>query len=89
MQRKATPLAAFEKLLSECGLAGEMRMPLSVALAAKDVPILGGAIAGNASHLLTGDVHDFGALFGKTIQGVLIVSPHMLAVELKKRKWMK
>jgi len=51
-------------------------------LKAKDIPILGGAIAGNASHLLTGDERDFGAFFGKTIRGVKIVSPRMLADEL-------
>ncbi|MDP2593457.1 MAG: hypothetical protein Q8P52_02290, partial [bacterium] len=70
-------------------LVEEMSIPLSVGLVLKDVPILGGAIAGNASHLLTGDESDFGVLFGKTIQGVTVVSPRMFGVELEQRKWMK
>jgi hypothetical protein len=49
----------------------------------KDAPILGGAIAGQATHLLTGDERDFGKFWGKTIQGVKIVSPRMLAEELR------
>lgn len=48
----------------------------------KDVPILSGAIAGRATHLLTGDERDFGKFWGKTIQGVKIISPRMLAEEL-------
>jgi len=56
---------------------------LEVELPLKDVPILGGAIAGHATHLLTGDERDFGKYWGKTIQGVKIVSPRMLAEELQ------
>jgi hypothetical protein len=56
---------------------------LEVELPLKDMPILGGAIAGGATHLLTGDERDFGRLWGKTIQGVKVVSPRMLAEELK------
>ena len=48
-------------------------------LAEKDQPILGAAVAGGCSHLLTGDRRDFGRFFGKTIAGVLIVSPEQLA----------
>jgi hypothetical protein len=59
-----------------------------IKLEAKDVPILGGAIAGHATHLLTGDERDFGPYFGKTIQGVKIVSPSRLADELVHRGWL-
>jgi hypothetical protein len=52
-----------------------MATDLDVELPLKDQPILGGAIAGNATHLLTGDERDFGKLLGETIQGVRIVSP--------------
>ncbi len=82
-------LPAFEKLLQECEIIGERSIPVSIDIAPKDIPILGGAIAGNASHLLTGDERDFGALFGKTIQGVAIVSPYLFGVELVQRKWLK
>lgn len=87
--KRVASLPAFEKLLLDCEIVGEVNAPLSIELALKDVPILGGAIAGNASHLLTGDESDFGVLFGKTIQGVTIVSPHMFGVLLVQRKWMK
>lgn len=50
-------------------------VPDGVALPAKDVPILLAAIAGQATHLLTGDVRHFGPLFGKTIAGVLVMLP--------------
>jgi uncharacterized protein len=44
-------------------------------LAEKDKPILGSAIAAHATHLLTGDVRDFGKLFGRRIRGVLVQAP--------------
>jgi hypothetical protein len=55
---------------------------LDVELPVKDLPILGGAIAGHATHLLTGDEKDFGKFWGKMVQGVKIVSPKMLVQEL-------
>lgn len=56
---------------------------LDVELPLKDIPILGGAIAGHAIYLLTGDEKDFGKFWGETIQGVKIVSPKMLVQELR------
>ena len=61
---------------------------LPVKLPTKDVPILGGAIAGIATHLLTGDQQDFGAYFGRTIRGVTVVTPRMLADELVRQDWL-
>ena len=87
--KQATSIPAFEELLLDCEMVGEMSKPLSAEIALKDVPILGGAIAGNASRLLTGDESDFGVLFGKTIQGVTIVSSHIFGVLLVQKKWMK
>ena len=52
-------------------------LPPSILLPEKDNPILLAAIAGQATHLLTGDLRHFGPYFGKTIQGVLIASPAM------------
>lgn len=48
----------------------------------KDRPILRAAIHAGATHLLTGDVRHFGRYFGKTIEGVEILSP---AAYLKKK----
>lgn len=50
-------------------------LPRGISLPEKDVPILLAAIAAQATHLLTGDVRDFGPCFGKKIEGVMIVLP--------------
>jgi predicted nucleic acid-binding protein len=44
-------------------------------LAKKDEPILGAAIAAQATHLLTGDLRDFGQLLGRRVRGVLVQTP--------------
>lgn len=75
-------LGRLDSLVAKCELIPALVTGLEVVLPSKDVPILGGAIAGRATYLLTGDEHDFGAYFGKTIQDVKIVSPRMLAGEL-------
>ena len=46
-----------------------------IALREKDWPILGGAVAASATHLITGDRRDFGPYFGTTLLGVLITPP--------------
>jgi predicted nucleic acid-binding protein len=73
---------ALERLAKRCEFVSKLGVGLEVELPMKDVPILGGAVAGQATHLLTGDERDFGKFWGKTIQGVKIVSPRMLAEEL-------
>ena len=50
-------------------------LPRGVDLAEKDVPILLAAIEARATHLLTGDVRDFGRYFGKRLGGVLVSAP--------------
>jgi uncharacterized protein len=74
---------SLERLVKQCEVVSQLEPDLKVELPLKDVPILAGAIAGHASHLLTGDERDFGKIWGKTIQGVKIVSPRMLAEELR------
>ena len=46
-----------------------------IELPEKDWPILGGAVAAGATHLITGDVRDFGAYFGQEVMGVLVLPP--------------
>ncbi len=58
-----------------------------VGLPSKDAPILAAAIASQADRLLTGDVKHFGHLYGRTLQGVLIVSPRLLSEEVVKLGW--
>ena len=46
-----------------------------VQLRDKDWPILSGAVAAGATHLITGDVRDFGSYFGQKVLGILILPP--------------
>jgi len=50
-------------------------MPASVKLPDKDHPILKAAIAAEATHLISGDVKDFGRYFGTRIARNLIDTP--------------
>lgn len=50
-------------------------LPARLRLADKDQPILRAVIAARADRLLTGDLQDFGSLFGKRVRGVLIETP--------------
>jgi uncharacterized protein len=45
----------------------------SAGLPPKDIPILAAAIAGKATHLLTGDSRHFRALFNVAVGGVLVM----------------
>jgi predicted nucleic acid-binding protein len=47
----------------------------NIRLDPKDQPILLAAIHGKADYLLTGDVRHFGHLYGKRIEGVLVLRP--------------
>jgi predicted nucleic acid-binding protein len=55
--------------------APQRALPRGISLPEKDVPILLAAIEARATHLLTGDVRDFGPYFGKKIEDVAIVLP--------------
>jgi predicted nucleic acid-binding protein len=68
----------LEKLLTSVEMVPAVApktLPRGVHLPEKDAPILLGAIAAHATHLLTGDVEHFGPYYGKVIQGVEILSP--------------
>jgi predicted nucleic acid-binding protein len=51
------------------------KLPDDVAVAEKDIPILLDAINASATHLLTGDKQHFGALYDRSVAGVLIQPP--------------
>jgi predicted nucleic acid-binding protein len=70
-------LARLEDLLARTRIVAESDAPLppGVLLADKDLPILKAAIAAGATHLVTGDVKDFGRYLGQRLAGVLIVTP--------------
>ena len=63
--------------LSMQTIAGLMprALPAGVTLRDKDRPILLAAIEARATHLLTGDMRDFGPYHGKIVEGVLILPP--------------
>lgn len=46
-----------------------------ITLPEKDWPIIGGALAANSTHLITGDLKHFGRFFQKRIAGILILPP--------------
>jgi hypothetical protein len=50
-------------------------LPSGITLPEKNAPILLAAMEAQATHLVTGDVRHFGTYFGKTVQGVLVVTP--------------
>jgi predicted nucleic acid-binding protein len=58
----------------------------SIKLDEKDRPVLAAAISADCRMLVTGDAAHFGALYGKTVQGVTILSPRQAAEALKLSK---
>ena len=80
--KKYGSLQGLESLLKNITVSNKLLLDLPVELNSKDIPILGGAIAQQCTHLLTGDKRDFGFLYGKQIEYVLVVSPKLLAEEM-------
>lgn len=77
--------ARLGDLVAQVHLVGEVPLrplPAGIVLPQKDQPILLAAIAARATHLLTGDLQDFGPYFEQTIAGVLILPP---AVYVRRR----
>jgi len=70
--------ARLYRLLRQIEIADEppatVILPKRVVLTVKDEPILRAAIHANCSHLLTGDRRHFGALFGRSVKGVRVVT---------------
>lgn len=70
---------AFEKLREQVSLAHEpshttvMRMT-KLPLVDKDAPVMAAAVEAGADILVTGDRRDFGHLYGKAVEGVLVLS---------------
>lgn len=70
--------ARLYRLLQRIEIADEaprmVTLPTAIDLALKDQPILCAAIHARCSHLLTGDQKHFGALFGRSVEGVRIMT---------------
>ena len=78
----------LEALLDCVRIVAESTLPLprELDLAEKDQPILKAALAAGATHLVTGDVKDFGRFFGKRLLGILILTPAELIAQLSQRR---
>lgn len=76
-------LAVLDRLLSHTRIAKtqprDAALEAALPLPAKDQPILCAAIRHGCAALVTGDRAHFGALYGRTIHGVIIHSPRSLA----------
>jgi len=70
--------SSLEGLLSRMRMVSDrpdLRLPESISLPAKDIPIFLAALAGGAEYLVTGDRKHFGPYFNQTHGGVTIVEP--------------
>lgn len=69
--------ARLSQLVSDLELVAEAprALPEDIDLPEKDRPILGAALAAGATHLLTGDVTDFGELLGREVEGLRVERP--------------
>jgi uncharacterized protein len=69
----------LEELIQPLHLVYGMSVPEEVRrevdLPDRDWPVLGGAIAAGATHLITGDLRHFGRCFGMRIRGILVLPP--------------
>jgi len=75
---RPTALARLERLASALKivkLAQITELPQNVRIDSKGRPILLAAIRGKADYLLTGDVRHFGHLYGRRIEGVMVLRP--------------
>lgn len=89
LERKgAAALASLDELIGDVEFAAfrpPARLPAAAsALPAKDAPVLAAAIRLRCEALVTGDRTHFGPLFGRSISGVTIYSPRMLAEALRR-----
>lgn len=57
----------------------------SLSLPTKDRPVLAGAVAARADHLVTGDKKHFGPFYGTRIHGVRITPPSELLAVLRQK----
>jgi hypothetical protein len=71
-------LSRLARLLATVEIVAEapsQELPAGVRLPDKDQPILGAALSAGATHLLTGDLRDFGPLLGRRVGGLRIETP--------------
>ena len=76
---KPDGLSTLQNLLTQTRIVDDPAqlpaLPKTIRLKTKDQPILAAAIATRSAYLITGDKTDFGAYYGQTVRGVLILPP--------------
>ncbi len=75
---RSEAVARLARLLEAVSLVDTpqgLTLPENIRLDSKDQPILLAAIHGKADYLLTGDARHFEHLYGKRIEGVLVLRP--------------
>ena len=77
--KRPTWSESFQQLAARVEVVPSVRFRLSVELAEKDIPILCTAIRAGCQALATGDRRQFGHLYGRTVDGVQVVSLVQLA----------
>jgi hypothetical protein len=85
--KRPNQMKVFNTLIKRIKPSNRFYSTLTVNLPSQDVPVLAGAIGSRCTHLWTGDKKHFGALYNKTIHGVLIVSHIILADILCDMGW--
>jgi uncharacterized protein len=78
MEDRPDKLPDLKNLLNDVETVTEpagLRLTEVALLPPKDRPILLAAVHARATHLLTGDRRHFGECFGKTVAGVLVLTP--------------
>ena len=77
-RKSPSALAGLEAALAQVVIVSDYGLPHGLDLPVNDSHLLGIAIAHSCTHFLSGDKRHFGSLYGKNIQGVMILSPSML-----------
>jgi uncharacterized protein len=77
--------ASHKTLMSYIGIVPDAVLHVDAGLPDKDKPVLAAAIAAKCAYLVTGDKRDFGHLYGKTIEGVMIISVLDFAESMMKK----
>jgi len=84
---RAVSLPRFNRLVTALSIVNApqgLQLPKNILLDAKDQPILMSAIHGKAHYLLTGDARHFGHLYGKRIEGVMVLRPAQYFAERRR-----
>lgn len=80
--KRADWAGELDRTLRTVRIVASVNRPIPVELFAKDRPILATAMRERCDRLVTGDKRHFGHLFGKTVEGVRVVTPLDLSREL-------